>query len=1284
MRAAGVQVPIESGNEFERELEDCDDSDEDSGHSAREVSSTRRKRARYDQSVAANGHDASAVAVVDTFTANSNGRSSPTTTTIISGPLGSEPQHFFRVGRIKEFHATWADLLAYIEYYKYATQTQIEVQDTVTIAHLNADQAQQHSSSSGGGDCSEDSELQPIPESLQLYSRTFVCAAAGTDRQDDQERCPFRFMARVVRDEEGDVWRIQVPYLSEHCVHNHPVFGGMRVARQRLVPSSSERGNSRASVSSQQQQTQQHGLVGRIASLDGLRELSPDNQDSESDIAQHQPSESNAEQGGDIPERRRSADQEGQARTFVRENQEETGESEPRLSSADMEDEEKESDGASIEPTANEAQRIGDTQHHPSSQISQSSSSPPPPPQEFLLKEYHASWKQFFGFLDDYMHASGTKLVNTEGLSVVNRNKRILSSKQGTSTSTTRNPASGDTGGVGQRPSRELVPEEWKMYNRSFMCTHGRPKRSAGQQRDAAAAETTRCQFRLVAKVVKAKDAWCIQLPHHRQANVHNHPVRTLAVFHCLPQRSADEESRPVLLNGSREEDEGHHQHGESLTQPPRPSETALFQMREYHPSWEAFSAYIGEFMAEKRTRVTIAETVKVPKRNKNLLESSQARRDDGRQVDLIPEEWQLYLRRYICVHGRPSKPGRSRGLRVRRRRVPFTGCGFRFTARVERGRDGGWCIHVPLESQFCDHNHPSTGIIPASSNDNSVGTPAVGEPQQIGSHSGAEDEDEDGGGDREGQDSDEFGGEDEVISGTEQQFRGVDKPSPTGEASDIIAPTIDSQYILTEFHDSWDDFFDYLATYMRATSSKVVIKETLSVAARNRMMLASVRAKRGGRVNLIPEALKTYTRTFICTRGWTKPSRSQGLRTRSVAPRIACPFRFTATLIMVKEDVWRIHVPLSSQLCTHNHRTMREAMERRRTSEQLQPPVTQTANSRSNLVDISAIPKDHPLYDAICDLAKQQQQQQQQVNLSSTVREVNVRSMSDETDMSRPVRVSSLEPQQHQDGEENSAEAAESEDLGEYDEIEEGDAGQDDEGAFEPPPPVDAAAIAAETTVRYDSSGEFQDVQVASVQEFHVCWESLTAYLETYMRATLTRIVIKDVLNAGIRNRQILQTKKAQQGGGTLNLIPPEFKVFSRHYICTHGWDRKQRPGNQGLRQSRVVRATGCKFQFAASVVKLGNTWVVRVPLNTQVCVHNHPVDQERFESYGSVRTVPKTHPLYDQVRQLVFTGAKRGVVYEFIHANSSFKVTRKDVDNMVRAIQKAEERQQQSSAGD
>ncbi|GAB9463759.1 hypothetical protein Gpo141_00001208 [Globisporangium polare] len=78
-----------------------------------------------------------------------------------------------------------------------------------------------------------------------------------------------------------------------------------------------------------------------------------------------------------------------------------------------------------------------------------------------------------------------------------------------------------------------------------------------------------------------------------------------------------------------------------------------------------------------------------------------------------------------------------------------------------------------------------------------------------------------------------------------------------------------------------------------------------------------------------------------------------------------------------------------------------------------------------------------------------------------------------------------------------------------------------------------------------------------------------------------------------------------------------------------------RKRPLTQGLRQSRVVRLTGYEFQFSARVVNVDDAWVVYV--ESQVCMHNHPVDQDRFESYGSVRRVAKTHLLHDQVRQMV-----------------------------------------------
>lgn len=166
-----------------------------------------------------------------------------TTSSISSNSLKADvktPQ-YFRVGGLKERHASWSELSLYVAYYMHATQTRIEASETVTFSQQNAvirraqgfgDEAVM--AAAHGGCVSRSSRQRLFPESSAAYSRTFVCRGPHGEHphgseEEQRVECPFRFAAHVVR--ERDAWRVLVPSASQHCFHNHQVVGGLRVPR---------------------------------------------------------------------------------------------------------------------------------------------------------------------------------------------------------------------------------------------------------------------------------------------------------------------------------------------------------------------------------------------------------------------------------------------------------------------------------------------------------------------------------------------------------------------------------------------------------------------------------------------------------------------------------------------------------------------------------------------------------------------------------------------------------------------------------------------------------------------------------------------------------------------------------------------------------------------------------------------------------------------------------------------------------------------------------------------
>lgn len=146
---------------------------------------------------------------------------------------------YFRVGCLKERHASWSDLSLYLTYYMHTTQTRIVASETVSFSQQNAvlraTQSSEHEAMTApvpSSRVSRSSRERLFPEGSDPYSRTFVCRGPYQERQNEEEQrveCPFRFMAHVVR--ERDAWRILVPSARQHCFHNHPIVGGLRVPR---------------------------------------------------------------------------------------------------------------------------------------------------------------------------------------------------------------------------------------------------------------------------------------------------------------------------------------------------------------------------------------------------------------------------------------------------------------------------------------------------------------------------------------------------------------------------------------------------------------------------------------------------------------------------------------------------------------------------------------------------------------------------------------------------------------------------------------------------------------------------------------------------------------------------------------------------------------------------------------------------------------------------------------------------------------------------------------------
>ncbi|ETL38820.1 hypothetical protein L917_09585 [Phytophthora nicotianae] len=137
---------------------------------------------------------------------------------------------------------------------------------------------------------------------------------------------------------------------------------------------------------------------------------------------------------------------------------------------------------------------------------------------------------------------------------------------------------------------------------------------------------------------------------------------------------------------------------------------------------------------------------------------------------------------------------------------------------------------------------------------------------------------------------------------------------------------------VTTKVHASWDAFHDYIAQYAFDTAQVFRTRSTVSVAARNAKIVASIAAKTGEdhdvasyasyaatppTSRLIPEEFKWFSKLLICTYGWKR-------RARGKTPRLEhddgpCPAMLLARMERNVDGNWQ--VVINRQVPEHNHK---------------------------------------------------------------------------------------------------------------------------------------------------------------------------------------------------------------------------------------------------------------------------------------------------------------------------------------------------------------------------
>ncbi|KAG1693134.1 hypothetical protein DVH05_023914 [Phytophthora capsici] len=132
-------------------------------------------------------------------------------------------------------------------------------------------------------------------------------------------------------------------------------------------------------------------------------------------------------------------------------------------------------------------------------------------------------------------------------------------------------------------------------------------------------------------------------------------------------------------------------------------------------------------------------------------------------------------------------------------------------------------------------------------------------------------------------------------------------------DAEDIEGVSVSFSQFSGEFK-SWDAFHEELKRKRRKLYK---IRSTNSVGDRNKQRRA-VALRRGTSPVIFDESPQFYTKTLICTHGWTFQPRGKGARTSHNIRPIDCPAKLNAVLIKEGNENYKVRV--TKHVATHNH----------------------------------------------------------------------------------------------------------------------------------------------------------------------------------------------------------------------------------------------------------------------------------------------------------------------------------------------------------------------------
>jgi uncharacterized C2H2 Zn-finger protein len=574
----------------------------------------------------------------------------------------------------------------------------------------------------------------------------------------------------------------------------------------------------------------------------------------------------------------------------------------------------------------------------------------------------HDSWEAFDANLKAYCEATYQLYVIRTTTSVNRRNKKITDGLTGANaeSSTMANTLEGFTNTPASSfiDETKLVPESYRYYSRTYVCTHGWKDRNRGTgKRVLAGLRSTQCNAKMCVTLQQRGEEWKIVVTRHIRSHNHrlskelylhytenrriydpellldhNNTLRHSMAVQPLTVREQLVESEHIMSNGNRQQVANADEQARTSTS--TTTTTVTLKLAKEHISWEAFHTALAEYGTKTNQQFRVRSSSSVQWKN-NKIDTL----NDSLGSCLIPEEFKWYAKLVVCSHGwRANRKDRQSANKRKRdelldsslggqqyhKSLMDNSCGVTIVARVERNTHNVW--RVMVNRQVMTHNH-SLNTQQENPNEHHIITHVGNQPLSLDN----------------GTQTAEKNQEPNILinassgsAGTDSDCnsRAVIQTNGDSEKGDVLVVRAP---IFKTIHKSWDAFHAALKYYADASYQSYRIRTTTAINARNQKLVELrehhkvSNSTSDSSLMLIPEDFQWYSKTLTCTHGWKDRQRSKGKRSVQVFRSTLCPVKMCATVQYVERHNdegeegggWRVVV--TRHVTDHNHNLSKE-----------------------------------------------------------------------------------------------------------------------------------------------------------------------------------------------------------------------------------------------------------------------------------------------------------------------------------------------------------------------